>query len=96
MSELERAHLSARLGKGDKEAQLLALYVTIVSRTERWQDFARSDRTTVTRRVSTGRSKPALAVGAERFFDDALGTVVFETRPDRSHVHAHVRTAPGP
>jgi len=95
-SELERSQHNPGLRKGDEQAQPLASYVTLVSRTECWQDFALPNRTTVTRRVDSARCKPACCVRADRFFDGTLGTVVLEARPRRSHLHAQVRAAPVP
>ena len=81
LAKLERAQLSTRLRQGDNEAYLVVLHVTTVSGTKRWQGFIPTNRTRATRRVRPGGSKPALAIGAKRFFDDAIGTVVFQTRP---------------
>jgi len=80
-SELERAQHNLGFRNGDEQAHPLSVYVTIVSCTKYWQDFALPNRTTVSRRVAAGRRKPAFCVRAERFFDDTLGTVVLEARP---------------
>ena len=95
-SELKRAQHRPGLGQGDEQAHLLAVDAAIETRPKCWQDFACSNRTTMARCVDATSREPPLAVGAERFFDHALGAVVLETRPGRRHVHAHVRTAQGP